>query len=204
MAQKDPDLLTEKLVSFVDYVSKTVVSKRISEKDIIAMDETVVWFDMLSPNTIDVRGTKIVALKTTGHERSYLTVVLAAKADGTKLKPYIVFRGAIREAKAMQQEISRAVIATYANGWMNDDMTTAWLRSVVGKFSFRPRLLVWDAYRCHISASTKRELKTYITTAVIPGGCTKYVQAPDVMWNQLFKASLHGSYEWMVGDCHGK
>ena len=85
---------------------------------------------------------------------------------------------------------------------MNDDLTAAWLRSVVGKFSFTPRLLVWDAYRCHISASTKRELKAYnMTTAVIPGGCTKYVQAPDVMWNQLFKASLHASYdEWMAGD----
>lgn len=33
MAQKDPDLLTKKLVSFVDYVSKTVVSKIILEKD---------------------------------------------------------------------------------------------------------------------------------------------------------------------------
>ena len=31
VAQKDPDLLTEKLVSFMDYVSKTVVSKKISE-----------------------------------------------------------------------------------------------------------------------------------------------------------------------------
>ncbi|KAK7130470.1 hypothetical protein R3I93_019960 [Phoxinus phoxinus] len=202
MAQKDPDLLTEKLVSFVDYVSKTVVSKIISEKDIIAMDETAVWFNMVSPSTIDVRGTKSVALKTTGHEKSHLTVVLAAKADGTKLKPFVVFRGAIREVKAMQQEISRAVIATSANGWMNDDLTTAWLRSVVGKFSFRPRLLVWDAYRCHISTSTKQELRSYnITTAVIPGGCTKYVQAPDVMWNQPFKASLHASYdEWMAED----
>lgn len=202
MAQKDPDLLTEKLVSFVDYVSKTVVSKRISEKDIIAMDETAVWFDMVSPSTIDVRGTKSVALKTTGHEKSHLTVVLAAKADGTKLKPFVVFRGGIREVKAMQQEISRAVIATSANGWMNDDLTTAWLRSVVGKFSFRPRLLVWDAYRCHISTSTKQELRPYnITTAVIPGGCTKYVQAPDVMWNKPFKASLHASYdEWLAGD----
>ncbi|KAL2096389.1 hypothetical protein ACEWY4_008537 [Coilia grayii] len=202
MAQKNPDLLTEKLVSFFDYVSKTVVSKRISEKDIIAMDETAVWFDMVSPSTIDVRGTKSVALKTTGHEKSHLTVVLAAKADGTKLKPFVVFRGAIREVKAMQQEISRAVVATSANGWMNDDLTTAWLRSVVGKFSFRPRLLVWDAYRCHISTSTKQELRPYnITTAVIPGGCTKYVQAPDVMWNQPFKASLHASYdEWLAGD----
>ena len=46
MAQKDPDKLTEKLVSFVDYVGKAVASKGILEKDIIAMDETAVWFDM--------------------------------------------------------------------------------------------------------------------------------------------------------------
>lgn len=61
---------------------------------------------------------------------------------------------------------------------------------------------LWDAYRCHISTSTKQELRPYyITTAVIPGGCTKYVQAPDVMWNQPFKASLHAFYdEWMAGD----
>ena len=56
------------------------------------MDETAVWFDMVSPTTIDARGTKSVSLKTTGHEKSHLTVVLAAKADGTKLKPYIVFK----------------------------------------------------------------------------------------------------------------
>ena len=46
MAQKDPDKLTEKLVSFVDYIGKAVASKGILEKDIIAMDETDVWFDM--------------------------------------------------------------------------------------------------------------------------------------------------------------
>ena len=92
MAQKDPDKLTEKLVSFVDYIGKAVSSKGILEKDIIAMDETAVWFDMVSPTTIDARGTKSVSLKTTGHEKSHLTVVLAAKADGTKLKPYIVFK----------------------------------------------------------------------------------------------------------------
>uniref|UniRef100_A0A1A7X477 DDE-1 domain-containing protein n=1 Tax=Iconisemion striatum TaxID=60296 RepID=A0A1A7X477_9TELE len=128
---------------------------------------------MVPPNTVDVRGMKSIVLKNTGHEKSHRTVVLAAKADGTKLKPFIVFRGAIREVKAMQQEISRAVIATSANGWMNDDLTKAWLRSV-GKFSFRLCLLVWDAYRCHISSSTKQELRPYnITTAVITGGYTK-------------------------------
>ena len=202
MAQKDPDQLTENLVSFVDYVGKAVVSNKILEKDIIAMNETAVWFDMVSPTTVDNRGTSAVALKTTGHEKSHLTVVLAAKADGTNLKPFIVFKGAVREVKAMQQDNTKAVIATSANGWMNDDLTIQWLKSVVGKFSFRPRLLVWDSYRCHISACTKAELKTgyKITTAVIPGGCTKYIQAPDVMWNQPFKAHLHAAYdEWIAG-----
>ena len=109
-------------------------------------------------------GTNIVSLKTTGHEKSHLT----AKADGTKLKPFVIFKGAKREVKAMQQDITRAVIATSVNGWMNDELTTEWLKSVVGKFSFSHRLLVWDAYHCHISLATKAELKTYnLTTAVI-------------------------------------
>ncbi|CAM4603591.1 unnamed protein product [Leuciscus chuanchicus] len=167
------------------------------------MDETAVWFDMVSPSSVDTRGAKSVALKTTGHEKSHLTIVLAGKADSTKLKPYIVFKGAIREVKTMQQQISSAVIATSVNGWMNDALTAEWLKSVVGKFNFTQRLQAWDSYRCHISAANKEELKCgyNITTAVIPGGCTKYIQALDVMWNQPFKASLHDAYDqWMAGD----
>lgn len=105
--------------------------------------------------------------------------------------------------KAMQQQISSAVIATSVNGWMNDALTADWLQTVVGKFNPTPRLLVWDAYRCHIGDATKAELKCgyNITTAVIPGGCPKYIQAADVMWNQPFKQSLHDAYnQWMARD----
>ena len=45
----------EKLVSFMDYVGRAVSSKKIAHKD-IAMDETAVWFDMVSPTTIDNTG----------------------------------------------------------------------------------------------------------------------------------------------------
>ncbi len=202
VAQKDPDLLTEKLVSFVEYVAKTVSSQGIVERDIIAMDETVVCFDIVSP-TSDTQGAKSEALKTTGQKESHLTVVLAGRADGTKLKPYIVFRGAADEVKAMQQQTSSAVIDTSVNGWMNDTLTADWLQSVVGKVNVTPRLLVWDSYRCHISAATKAELKRgyNITTAVIPRGCAQYIQAPDVMWNRPFKQSLQDAYDlWMAGD----
>ena len=62
---------------------------------IIAMDETAVWHEMISKTTVSVtnKGAKCVVLKTTGHEKSKVTVTLAAKANGDKLKPYIVFPG---------------------------------------------------------------------------------------------------------------
>ncbi|KAL7382466.1 hypothetical protein ABVT39_022965 [Epinephelus coioides] len=202
MAQKDAREFTEKLVKFVTFSSRMIETKKIPDRDIIAMDETAVWFDMVGSTTVETRGARSVPLKTTGHEKSHLTVVLAAKADGTKLKPFVVFKGGVREVKAMQS-IGGVVIASSKNGWMNDDLTADWLQKVVGKFNFGSRLLVWDSYRCHISQATKEELKRgyKITMAVIPGRCTKYIQAADVVWNQPFKASLHESYDsWMAGD----
>jgi len=86
---------------------------------------------------------------------------------------------------------------------MNDDLTIDYLRRVIGKFAFRKRILVWDAYRCHLSDETKKELKSgyNITTAVIPGGCTKFLQAPDVCWNRPFKEKMHELYDkWIAGD----
>ena len=40
--------------------------------------------------------------------------------------------------------------------------------------------------------------KLKIDQAVVPGGCTKYVQAPDVCWNQPFKADISCQHEeWL-------
>ena len=122
-----------------------IETKKMPDRVIIAMDETAVWFDMVGSTTVETRGVRSVPLKTTGHEKSHLTVVLAAKADGTKLKPFVVFKGVVREVKAMQS-IGGVVVASSKNGWMNDDVTADWLQKVEGKFKFGPRLLVWDSY----------------------------------------------------------
>ncbi|CAJ1082921.1 Pogo transposable element with KRAB domain [Xyrichtys novacula] len=195
VTQKDPVQLTEELVSFVGYVSHIVSSKKILDRDIIAMNETAVWFDLNPPTA--AAGQKSVPLKDMRHGRNHLTVVLAAKADGTKLEPYIVFKG-----KSVQLEMTAAVMASSVNGWMDDSLTAGWLQSVLGKRSSTPRLLVWDSYRCHISAATKEELESgyNIDTAVIPPGCAKYIQASDLMWIQPFKRSLQEAYtQWVSG-----
>ena len=69
---------------------------------------------------------------------------------------------------------------------------------------FSRRLLVWDAYKCHIQDSTKRLLtKLKTDVAVIPGGCTGLVHAPDVCWNKPFKSHYARLYEdWMCEDQH--
>ena len=115
------------------------------------------------------------------------------------------FSGGIRKVKELHEkkQLSGNIVSTSVNGWMNEELTKDYLRRVIGKLSFKQRILVWDAYRCHISEATKSELKRgyNITTAVIPGGCTKYLQAADVCWNKPFKATLHEMYDaWMAGD----
>ena len=55
-------------------------------------DEMPVWFDMPSARTVATRGEKTVTISTTGHEKSCFTVVLSCLADGTKLKPMVIFK----------------------------------------------------------------------------------------------------------------
>ena len=169
------------------------------------MDETAVWQDMLSNTTVDSIGHNTIAMKTTGHEKTKVSVCLTAKADRTKLKPFIVFPGAKRETKLLNEEFkAKCVVASSSNGWMKEELTLDWVRSVLGKFSFTRRILAWDSFKCHVIDTVKQELRTSkIDPLIVPGGCTKYIQAPDVVWNKPFKANVTEKYdEWMAGEAH--
>ena len=60
---------------------------------------------------------------------------LSAKADGTKIKPIIVFGGAKRESKALNEEFkSRCVVASSKNAWMNEELTLVWAEKFLENF----------------------------------------------------------------------
>eukprot|EP00794_Sanderia_malayensis_P013386 gene13386-14759_t len=203
IAQKDPDLLIAKIVSYILRVRRLRQKYCYRFNDIIAFDKTPVWADMVSSTTVDVTGSKTISLKTTGHEKCRVTVGLAAKGDGVKLKPFIVFKGAKQETEAMKKEFQhKCVVATSSNGWMDTDLTLTWINSVLGQFSFHRRLLAWDTYECHLMPAFQDSLKSKkIDTAMIPGGCTKYIQAPDVSWNKPFKAKCTEKYDaWLTSE----
>jgi len=56
------------------------------------MDETTVTFDMPENRTVAPVGDKTVLVKTSGHEKTHFTVVLACMADGSRLKPMIILK----------------------------------------------------------------------------------------------------------------
>ena len=65
----------------------------------------------------------VLSLKTSGHEKDHYTVVLSAKADRTKLKPFVVYKGKGTRIIKDLQKIQGNVVKFSANGWLNDDLT---------------------------------------------------------------------------------
>ena len=82
---------TLKLMSYLMYVCS--LKRDFPLNMISAMDETPVWLDMKADTMLDFIGKKSFPLKTTGHEKSRMVVILATKVEGTKLPPFIVFNG---------------------------------------------------------------------------------------------------------------
>ena len=77
-------------------------------------------------------------------KKKIVLVCLAAKGDGTKLKPFIVFPGAKRESKALNDEFkTKCVLASSINGWKNEELTVSWVKGVLG---------------CNVLDSVKQEL----------------------------------------------
>ena len=169
------------------------------------MDKTSVWNYMVSNTTINKPGTKSVCLKTTWHEKCMVSVCSAAKSDGTKLKPFVVFRAVKRESKSLDKEFkSRCVVKSSGNAWMNEELTTILVKRVLGAFLFNMRLLAWDSYECLMADSVRKDLKEInVDSVIILGGYTKYVQAPNVCWNKPFKARMAELYDqWLNKGIH--
>ena len=204
-AQKDPDQLVDKLVSYILNARRLFRLHQYTPADVISMDETAVWCDMLSSTTVDKVGTKTISMKTTGHEKLKVSVCLAAKGDGTKLKPLIVFKGAVKESKLLDAEFKACCrVTSSSNAWMNEELTELWVDNILGSFSFRRRLLSWDTFSCHFTDKIKTKLsKNKVDVALVPGGCTKYIQPPDISWNKPFKQFVTEQYDrWMAEGVH--
>ena len=82
---------------------------------------------MVSETTVGATGTKDVPMKSTGHDKVRVSVCLAVKLDGTKLKSFIIFDAAKRESKSLHHEYKRQCsVVSSSNAWMNEKLTLRW------------------------------------------------------------------------------
>ena len=121
--------------------------------------------------TVEVTGSKEVPVKLTVHSKICVLVCLMGKANGSKCKLFIVFKGAKRESKFLHEEFKqKCSVATSTNGWMNEGLT---FHEILGKYSFHKRLLAWDSYEAHLTDNVKEALSNSKIETVITGGCTR-------------------------------
>ena len=80
--QKLPEQYIPKLANFIFYIRSMRIKNHYDLGNISAMDEMAVWLDMPGCTTVSVRGEASVPVRTTGHEKSRVTVCLTAKAKG--------------------------------------------------------------------------------------------------------------------------
>ena len=82
---------------------------------------------------------------------------------------------------------------------MNEERTLLYLKKVIGFFSFQKRLLAWHIFEAHMTEPVKLLKEMRIDDALILGGCTKYIQVPDVFWNKPFKGRIMEFHdEWLA------
>ena len=62
-------------------------------RNFVNMDQTAVWFEMKSATTVDTVGARTVSVRDSGSNSKRCTVCLAVAADGTKLPPFVIFKG---------------------------------------------------------------------------------------------------------------
>uniref|UniRef100_A0A5S6QHM3 DDE-1 domain-containing protein n=1 Tax=Trichuris muris TaxID=70415 RepID=A0A5S6QHM3_TRIMR len=164
------------------------------------MDETPLTFDMLCNKTVDTKGVKSVVVRSTGHEKTRFTVVLSCLADGTKLKPMVIFK---RKRKPKNTFPPGVFVHYHENGWMDENGVKLWIDKIWKKRpggANRPSLLVWDAFGSHITEATTSHLNRCDTkAAVIPGGLTSIFQPLDVSLHKPLKDHVRQEWnKWML------
>ena len=125
----------------------TKVQKRLTQRWI--------WLDMPGEYIVDRTGESTINMKTAGHEKARVTVMLGAYADGTKMPPMVLFKR-VRPPPARDIPAGIRVEMT-SNVWADDSVMMNWLQRVWRKNqNGGHRLLVWDSHRAHLTRGPYR------------------------------------------------
>ena len=82
-------------------------------------------FEMVVNRTVDTKERKTIFVKTTGNDKTRFTVILTCMADGTKLKPMIIFK---RKLMAKIKFPLEVCVHVHEKGWVDEEGVKLWIR----------------------------------------------------------------------------
>jgi hypothetical protein len=192
-------------------VNQDRVRYAIPISNIVNADETNADFAVKPKITLHRGGDRTIsATGATSSQRC--TVMLACAADGTKLPPFIIFKG--KPGARVDSELERAdgyapdqFYCVQQSAWMDEQRMIDWIKKVWIPFVLKRSglcLLILDEARAHMTSGVLRLLSENRTLVqFIPGGYTSKLQVLDVGINRPFKMAYGDAYFTFVQNWLG-
>ncbi|EEY58858.1 uncharacterized protein PITG_11845 [Phytophthora infestans T30-4] len=138
----------------------------------VLMDATAVYFEDAREQTVEIRGSRHVAVKSTGFGSMCVTVVLATTAMGVKLPPLVIWKH--KNGSRKIEKVGGTYVAYQPKAWADSELLCNWIDTVFPRVvQANGKALVWDSMRAHISKKVNAKCAAReIAMCVIPGGLT--------------------------------
>ena len=173
----------------------TIDKYKIRESMIINMDESPYFWEYLPRNILASKLSKCAYGWKRGFHNIRSTLILAAAADGTLLRPSLILNRSTPYILKCNNEID--LLLNSPNGWNNTQLTKKWIEKILVPYVKNEHcLLVWDSFESHKCDDMLNFLKKYpnIHLSAIVGGMTSVGQPLDISINKKFKTICKKQY----------
>jgi len=158
---------------------------------IFNMDETFWRINNGNIQITGITGTNDRKLLVGKSPKTGFTIVFIASANGTLMKPLIIFKGSTMRVFNKISDISDDLVyKKYSTtGWMNSNVMSFILEEINKKTNGRKSALILDQHRSHLTDTVKNLASKYnIELIYVPKGETAKHQPLDVSINGIIKA----------------
>ena len=199
LSQQLPIQLESKICRFLETCARYMKLGQYPLELVGNMDETPLFFDIASNRRGKGKGENECIVRTCGHEKKHVTVILTVTGDGGILPPVIVFKGTTNRNIKDLIVPDGFVVLTQGDTWVNEDIIHAWLdniwlkyvRSKCWQLGKAQSMIVYDTFKPHLAESVKTKLITNNVALIeVPGGCTSKTQPLTVSVSKPFKIVL--------------
>jgi transposase-like protein len=203
---KLPEDVERERATFLALFVRAFRSGNYQAKLVLNMDQTGVFFSNPRLRTLAHRGSNQVPIM--GEKLSVrATAVLTIAMDGTKLPPYIVFKGTRGPNGRIQRSFSSLpgdmCYSVQRNAWIGIAEMERYIDAVLFPFMLRHpgerALLLLDSFSVHLNEGVKDKLRNAgFDLLFIPKGMTGILQPLDIAVNKPFKDRLRTQYtSWL-------